>query len=81
VRKSARIVDRAREPFGAADRAIVHFRRLLLECARGQAAAVASGMRYQGLQGREGLLPVEQDWTRIYKEGEINWRQGNASAA
>jgi phthalate 4,5-dioxygenase oxygenase subunit len=75
------IVDRTLEHLGAADRAIIHFRRLLLECARGGAAALASGMHYSGLQGREGLLPIDQDWTRLYGQDEINWRQGNASAA
>lgn len=70
------IVDRSREHLGAADLAIVHFRRLLLKAARGEGAAspgFVQGMHYAGLRSRDGLLPISQNWTELYKAGEINW--------
>ncbi len=77
-----RIVDRTKEHLGAADRAIVHFRSLLLKAARGEGAAkpgFASAIDYKGLLARDGLLPIERDWTELYQPGEVNWR-ASASA-
>jgi phthalate 4,5-dioxygenase oxygenase subunit len=71
------IVDRTKEHLGAADRAIVHFRRLLLSSARGQGAAapgVSGKIDYRGLIARDGLLPSADDWTGLYKQGEVNWK-------
>lgn len=71
------IVDRTKEHLGAADLAIVHFRRLLLNAARGEGAArpgFASSMRYDALVARDGLLPLSQDWSEIYPAGAISWK-------
>jgi hypothetical protein len=44
--------------------------------------AFAARIHYGGLQAREGLLPTDQDWTGLYAEEQINWReQGNENAA
>lgn len=70
------IVDRTKEHLGAADRAIAHFRRLLLDAAKGEGAArpgYASRIHYTSLRARDGLLPSTQDWTAIYKPDEVNW--------
>ena len=72
-----RIVDRTKEHLGAADLAIVHFRRLLLSATKGEGAAApgfASGADYKGLLARDGLLPSTQDWTALYKPGEVEWK-------
>ena len=72
-----RIVDRTKEHLGAADLAIVHFRRLLLDAARGGGAAkpgFASAVDYQGLLARDALMPTAQDWTDIYAPGEVAWK-------
>ena len=71
------IVDRTKENLGPADLAIVHFRRLLLETADGKAAAqpgFAHQLSYQGLKARDGLLPVDQDWTTLYPKGSVQWQ-------
>ena len=71
------IVDRTKENLGAADLAIVHFRRLLLNAARGEGAArpgFASKIRYDALVARDGLLPLSQDWSEIYSAGTIHWK-------
>ncbi len=71
------IVDRTKENLGAADLAIVHFRRLLLNAARGEGAArpgFASSIRYDALVARDGLLPLSQDWSEIYPAGAISWK-------
>lgn len=72
-----RIVDRTKEHLGPADRAIVHFRRLLLIAARGEGAAVqgfAHTIDYKGLLARDGLLPLVKDWTELYRPGEVRWK-------
>ncbi|MFM9972596.1 MAG: Rieske 2Fe-2S domain-containing protein [Burkholderiales bacterium] len=72
------IVDRTRENLGAADAAIVHFRRQLLASAKGELAGDAAfvrAIRYEGFIARDGLLPKDQDWTELYKDGEINWKE------
>ncbi len=72
-----RIVDRTKEHLGPADRAIVHFRRLLLGAARGEGAAVSGVARtidYKGLLARDGLLPLVKDWTELYQPGEVRWK-------
>ena len=70
------VVDRTKEHLGAADLGIVHFRRLMLAVARGEAAAAtaefATGMRY-ALRARDGLVRADSDWTSLYAEGEVNW--------
>lgn len=71
------IVDRTKENLGAADLAIVHFRKLLLNAARGEGAArsgFASNIRYDALVARDGLLPLSQDWSEIYPAGAISWK-------
>ena len=70
------IVDRTREHLGAADLAIVHFRRLLLRATQGEGAAepqFASAISYNGLKARDGLQSIEKDWSDLYAPGEINW--------
>ena len=71
------IVDRTKEHLGPADLAIVHYRRLMLAMARGDGAAAdparVSGLTYKGLIARDGLVPLEQDWTKLYGEDEVNW--------
>jgi hypothetical protein len=71
------LVDRTKEHLGPADLAIVHFRRLMLATARGESAAAtpeyAAAMHYKGLFARDGLVPIEQDWTKLYGEDEVNW--------
>ena len=70
------IVDRTKEHLGPADLAIVHFRRLMLAMARGEGAAdpsYAAGMSYHGLLARDGLVPADQDWTRLYRDDEVTW--------
>jgi phthalate 4,5-dioxygenase oxygenase subunit len=77
------IVDRTREHLGAADRAIMHFRRLLLTAARGEGAAASGFARavdYKGLLARDGLLPMAQDWTELYKPGEVDWKSTGDAA-
>jgi hypothetical protein len=72
-----RIVDRTKENLGPADLAIVHFRRLLLETAAGKAAAqpdFAPSLSYQGLKARDGLLPINQDWTTLYPKDSVQWQ-------
>jgi phthalate 4,5-dioxygenase len=71
------VVDRTKEHLGPADLAIVHFRQLMLAMARGEGAAApdyAANMRYRGLIARDGLVPANQDWTKLYGEGEVNWQ-------
>lgn len=71
------IVDRTKENLGAADLAIVHFRRLLLTTARGGAAAdpqFSHSIAYDSLVARDGLLPISNDWSELYKPGEIHWK-------
>jgi phthalate 4,5-dioxygenase oxygenase subunit len=70
------IIDRTQEHLGPADLAIVHFRRLMLAMARGEAAgdpAFAARMNYRGLVARDGLVPIEQDWTTLYGDVDVNW--------
>ena len=70
------IVDRTKEHLGPADLAIVHFRRLMLAMARGEgdrARGYAAGMQYRGHVSRDGVVPVDQDWTKLYDDGEVNW--------
>jgi phthalate 4,5-dioxygenase len=71
------IVDRTKEHLGPADLAIVHFRRLFLAMARGEGPAAdpkyAAGMTYKGLIARDGLVPIDQDWTKLYADEEVNW--------
>ena len=70
------IVDRTKENLGAADLAIVHFRRLLLDTARGGAAAdplYARGISYASLVARDGLVPLDQPWFAVYRPGEVQW--------
>ena len=71
------VVDRTKEHLGPADLAIVHFRRLMLAMARGEGAAApdyAANMRYRGLIARDGLVPASQDWTKLYRDDEVNWQ-------
>lgn len=71
------IVDRTKENLGAADLAIVHFRRLLLGVARGGATADparARGLSYASLIARDGLLPIDKEWHELYRPGEIAWK-------
>jgi len=71
------IVDRSREHVGAADLAIVHFRRLLLAAAHGQGAGAPGAVDhidYRGVRARDGLLPIAQDWTTIYQPDEVPWQ-------
>ncbi len=73
------VVDRSREHLGVADVAIVHFRRLMLKAARADGAATpgfVQNMNYSGLRSRDGILPINQTWTEVYKAGEINWVPG-----
>jgi phthalate 4,5-dioxygenase oxygenase subunit len=70
------IVDRTKEHLGPADLAIVHFRRLMLAMARGEGAGApsfAANMHYRGHVSRDGIVPIDQDWTRLYGDGEVNW--------
>ncbi len=70
------VVDRTREHLGPADLAIIHFRKKLLEAAAGAGAAApefARGIRYQALKARDGLLPIERDWSELYPSEEIRW--------
>jgi hypothetical protein len=70
------IVDRTKENLGAADLAIVHFRRLLLDTARGGPAAdpqFAHGISYASLVARDGLVPIDQPWFSVYRPGEVRW--------
>jgi hypothetical protein len=30
-------------------------------------------MHYRGLIARDGLVPADQDWTKLYADGEVNW--------
>jgi len=72
------VVDRSREHLGAADLAIVHFRRTLLAAAQGQGAGrsgYARGMTYASLRARDGLVPLAQDWSALYPPDEIRWRE------
>jgi len=71
------IADRTKENLGASDLAIVHFRRLLLNAARGEGAArpgFASNIRYDALVARDGLMPLSKDWSDIYPAGTISWK-------
>jgi phthalate 4,5-dioxygenase oxygenase subunit len=74
------VVDRTKEHLGPADLAIVHFRRMMLALARGEGPAADPGyaarMTYKGHAARDGLVAVEEDWTRLYAEGEVNWLAG-----
>jgi len=77
------IVDRSREHLGAADLAIVHFRRLLLSAAKGEGAAqtgFVQNINYRGLRARDGLMPVTENWTALYKAGEVNWLSASVSS-
>ena len=77
------IVDRTRENLGPGDVAIAHFRRLLLASAKGEFAGdpgYVSAMRYEGLLARDGLLPIEQDWTTLFRQGEVNWLTGKKTS-
>ena len=61
---------------GHGDVAIAHFRRLLLASAKGEFAgdpAYVNAMHYEGLLARDGLIPIEQDWTTLFSPGEVNW--------
>lgn len=76
------IVDRTKEHLGPADVAIVHYRRLMLALARGQGAAAdtgyATGLTYKGLIARDGLVPIDDDWTSLYIDDEVNWLESTA---
>ena len=71
------IVDRTREHLGPADLAIIHYRRLMLALARGEGRAAepgyAAGMTYKGLLARDGVVPIDADWTQLYAGDEVNW--------
>jgi phthalate 4,5-dioxygenase oxygenase subunit len=70
------IIDRTKEHLGAGDLAIVHFRHLLLKAAKGDGlarAGFACNITYKGLLARDGLLPITNDWTELYKPGEVRW--------
>jgi phthalate 4,5-dioxygenase oxygenase subunit len=72
------VVDRSLEHLGPADIAIVHFRKLMLAMARGEGAGVAgfaAGLRYDGLLARDGLVPIEKDWTSLYDDVPVNWQE------
>ncbi len=73
------IVDRTKEHLGPADLAIVHYRRLMLAMARGDGAAAdpayVASLTYKGLIARDGLVPIEQDWTTLYGQDEVNWNR------
>jgi hypothetical protein len=36
---------------------------------------------YKGLLARDGLLPMAQDWTELYKPGEVDWKSTGDAAA
>lgn len=70
------IIDRTKENLGAADLAIVTFRKKLLLAAEGKGAAepgFATRMDYRSLLARDGLLPTSEDWTGLYKAQEVSW--------
>jgi phthalate 4,5-dioxygenase oxygenase subunit len=70
------IVDRTRENLGAADLAIMHLRRLLLDVAKGRgvaAAGSAKDIQYRSLVARDGVLPATREWHELYQPGEVNW--------
>ena len=62
----------------------------MLAMARGEGAgrpSYAARMSYRGLLARDGLVPIDQDWTRLYRDDEVDWlaqpgaaRQGRVSA-
>ena len=68
------IVDRTKEHLGPGDKAIIHFRRMMLAVARGESRAAtadfARHMRYGALRARDGLLPAGADWTTLYSDEE-----------
>ena len=70
------IVDRTKENLGAADLAIVHFRRKLLASMDGKGAAApgfARSIDYRSLVARDGLLPLSKDWSSLYEESRVEW--------
>jgi hypothetical protein len=78
------VVDRTLEHLGPADIAIVHFRRLMLAMARGEGAAApgfAAELRYDGLLARDGLVPIDKDWTTLYDDIPVNWQEAPRRSA
>jgi phenylpropionate dioxygenase-like ring-hydroxylating dioxygenase large terminal subunit len=62
------IVDRSKEHLGAADKAIIQARRLLLQAVKTvQEDGVPLGVMpsYYGLRAGEGMLPPDTDWQQI----------------
>ena len=33
----------------------------------------AAGMTYKGLLARDGVVPIDADWTQLYAGDEVNW--------
>ena len=80
------IVDRTKEHLGPGDKAIIHFRRVMLAVARGESRAAtadfARRMRYGALRARDGLLPAGADWTTLYSDEErSHWGAETANAS
>jgi phthalate 4,5-dioxygenase len=73
------IVDRTKEHLGPADRAVIHFRRTLLEAAEGKGIGdpdrVAS-MDYSRFYARDAVVPINSDWKSIYADMEMEWHDG-----
>jgi phthalate 4,5-dioxygenase len=71
------VVDRTKEHLGPADLAIVHFRRMFLAMARGESPAAdpayATRMHYRGHRALDGLVRIDEDWTALYGDDEVNW--------
>lgn len=80
------IVDRTKEHLGPGDKAVIHFRRMMLAVARGQSPAAtadyARRMRYSGLSAHDGLVPADSDWTSVFSDEErANWETAGADVA
>ena len=64
------IYDRTREHLGAADRAVIHMRRVMLQAARDLAAShapsvIGGDFDYATLVAEDGLVEIERPWQSV----------------
>ena len=70
------IADRTRERVGASDRAIVEFRRLMVDAARqmkvgGPALGTTAHIPHASIASYEGVVPKGTDWRRLAPGGDV----------